>query len=127
MDLRERIVAACANGATQQKVSLQFGVCLKTVQRYVARARAGELAPKPLPGKARRLSAGGHQKLAELVSQRSDWTLLSLSEALWEQTGVRLSTSTLHDALRRQKISYKKRVASQANEARSSAPPSGKS
>lgn len=125
MDLRERIVTACANGATQQSVSLQFGVCLKTVQRYVLRARAGELAPKPLPGKARRLSAQGHQQLQALVAQRSDWTLESLSCELEVQTGVRLGSSTLHDALKRERISYKKRVASPASVAPSNAPTSG--
>lgn len=127
MDLRERIVAACANGATQQSVSRQFGVCLKTVQRYVWRARAGELAPKPVPGKARRLDAQGHKLLQELVAQRSDWTLASLSGELEAQTGVALGRSTLHDALKRARISYKKRVELPASAAPSSAPLSGKS
>lgn len=127
MDLRNRIVAACSNGATQQSVSSQFGVCLKTVQRYVSRARAGELAPKPLPGKARRLDAPGHQLLQELVAQRRDWTLESLGRELEAQTGVRLGRSTLHDALKRERISYKKRVALPASVAPSNAPSSGKS
>lgn len=126
MDLRERIVAACANGATQQSVSQQFGVCLKTVQRYVLRARMGELAPKPLPGKARRLNAQGHQLLQTLVAQRSDWTLENLSRELEAQTGVRLGRSTLHDALKRERISYKKRVASPLSVAPSNAQTSGK-
>lgn len=127
MDLRERIVSAYAGGATQKSVSLQFGVCLKTVQRYVWRARAGELAPKALPGRARRLSAEGHQRLEELVAQKSDWTLESLSRELEVQTGVHLGRSTLHDALKRQRISYKKRVALPASDAFSNGPSSGKS
>lgn len=127
MDLRERIVAACANGATQQSASLQFGVCLKTVQRYVCRARAGELAPKPLPGKARRLNAQGHKRLQELVAQKSDWTLASLSRELEAQTGLCLGSSTLHDALKRERISYKKRVESPASVAPPNAQTSGKS
>ena len=127
MDLRERIVSACAAGATQKSVSLQFGVCLKTVQRYVERARLGALAPKPLPGRARRLDAAGHQRLTELVAWRSDWTLETLAGELHAQTGVLLSRSTLHDALKRQRLSYKKRVASQASVVPSSAPTSGQS
>ena len=55
MDLRERIVAACTEGASQASVAQRFGVCSKTVQRYVARAARGELAPRPLPGAAPRL------------------------------------------------------------------------
>ncbi len=127
MDLRERIVSACAAGATQKSVSLQFGVCLKTVQRYVRRARLGTLAPKPLPGKAWRLDVTGHQQLTELVASRSDWTLETLARQLHAQTGVLLASSTLHDALRRQGLSYKKRVVSPANAVNSSVRLSGRS
>lgn len=55
MDLRERIVAACAEGASQVSVAHRFGVCAKTVERYISRAARGELAPRPLPGPAFRV------------------------------------------------------------------------
>jgi transposase len=109
MDLRERIVAACAEeGTTQASVAQRFGVCTKTVQRYLARAQQGVLAPCPLPGKARRLSGGGHATLDALVQSRSDWTLESLAQELHTQTGVLLPRSTLHDAVTRLRLSHKK-------------------
>ena len=111
MDLRERIVAACAEGATQKSVAQRFGVCAKTVQRYVARAAAGALAPRPLPGRAPRVDEAAQRPLQALVSERPDWTLDSLSAAWTERTRQHLPRSTLHDSLKRAGLSYKKKRA----------------
>ncbi len=55
MDLRERIVAARGAGESVVSVSQRFGVCTKMVRAYQARAKVGQLAPLPRPGKASRL------------------------------------------------------------------------
>lgn len=109
MDLRERIVAACAEGASQLSVAQRFGVCSKTVQRYVARAARGELAPFPLPGPAPRLRPDQEGAFVSMVEERSDWTIDQLCVAWEERSGVLLPRSTLHDHLRRLKGRYKKK------------------
>lgn len=108
MDLRERIVAACAGGASQVSVAQRFGVCSKTVQRYVARAARGELAPRPLPGRAPRLGAEQEEAFVSMVAQTSDWTVDALCVEWEKRSGVLLPRSTLHDALKRHKGRFKK-------------------
>lgn len=70
MDLRERVVAACEQGQSQVEVAQRFGVCTKTVQRYVARAKAGQLAPRPLPGRSPRLAPDQEPVLPRIRKRR---------------------------------------------------------
>ncbi len=115
LDLRERIVAARGAGESVERVAERFGVCTKTVRVYEKRAAQGRLAPTPQTGKVCRLSAAQHQELRTLVQQRSDWTLAVLSQAWQERTQQVLPSSTLHDALKRVGVTYKKRVVSPKN------------
>ena len=47
LDLRERVVAACDNGATEKEAAVRFGVSEDTVQRYKRQRRErGTLVPK---------------------------------------------------------------------------------
>jgi len=108
MDLRERIVAACAEGASQVSVAGRFGVCSKTVQRYVARAARGELAPLPLPGAAPRLRPEQEESFVSMVEEKRDWTVDALCVEWEARSGVLLPRSTLHDHLLRLKGRYKK-------------------
>lgn len=111
MDLRERIVAACAGGASQVSVAHRFGVCTKTVQRYVARGARGargELAPRPLPGPAFRLRPDQEEAFVSMVLEQSDWTVDALCVEWERRSGVLLPRSTLHDALKRHKGRFKK-------------------
>jgi transposase len=123
MDLRERIVAARRLGESVADVAERFGVCTKTVRAYEKRAAQGRLAPTPQTGKARRLSDQEHEALWALVQERSDWTLASLARSWQERTppgkqdAQELPSSTLHDALKRLGLTYKKRVASPQNAA----------
>ena len=120
LDLRERIVAARRAGESVARVAERFGVCTKTVRVYENRAAAGRLARTRHPGKARRLSPAEHQALRELVQERSDWTLAALAQSWQERMAPEqppLPTSTLHDALQRIGVTYKKRVAAPKNAA----------
>jgi len=108
MDLRERIVAACAEGASQRSVAQRFGVCSKTVQRYVARAVRGELAPLPLPGPALRLRPEQEEAFVSMVQERRDWTVDTLCVEWEKRSGVLWPRSTLHDHLKRVRGRYKK-------------------
>lgn len=108
MDLRERVVAACGAGQSQAEVARRFSVCSKTVERYVALAKAGQLAPRPLPGRAPRVSADQHEALRALVQEDPNRTLAQMSLLWQERTGQVLSTSTLPDALKRVGGRFKK-------------------
>ncbi len=108
MDLRERIVSACAEGASQVSVAARFGVCSKTVQRYVARASRGELSPLRHPGPARRLGAEQDEAFVLMVQETPNWTIDGLCVEWERRSGVLLPRSTLFDQLRRLKGRYKK-------------------
>ncbi len=120
LDLRERVAAALAEGASVGSVALRFGVCQRTVRRYRNRAAVGSLAPSPIPGKAPRLRAEQEEDFVAMVEEKSDWTIEQLSQQWQARSGVFLPSSTLHDHLKRLGLErsaqaggrYKKRVAS---------------
>lgn len=118
MDLRERIVAACGEGATQVSVACRFGVCAKTVERLVARAARGELAPRPLPGRAPRLRPEDEAAFVAMVEEDSDRTIDQLCVEWHTRSGVLLPRSTLFDHLKRLRGRFKKKVVSPPNAAR---------
>ena len=118
MDLRERIVTARCAGESVVSVSQRFGVCTKTVRAYEARAKAGQLAPLPRPGKAPRLRVEEEAAFVSMVQEKSNWTVAALSEEWHKRTGVFLPSSTLHDHLKRLGARYKKRVASPSSAAK---------
>ena len=108
MDLRERVVLACEQGQSQAEVSRRYGVCSKTVERYVALAKVGQLVPRPLPGRSRRLGGDQEGAFVALVQENPDATLLQMSEAWHERSGQLLPSSTLHDTLKRLGGRFKK-------------------
>lgn len=118
MDLRERIVAACASGETAAAVAQRFGVCSRTVQRYVERARRDALMPTPIPGRPSRLAHEEEAAFVALFEESPNWTLLQLQEEWQKRSGVFLPSSTMHDHIQRLGGRFKKRVASPANAAK---------
>ncbi|GAB4453663.1 MAG: hypothetical protein OHK0029_06870 [Armatimonadaceae bacterium] len=117
LDLRERILAACDNGATAKEAAERFAVSHDTVQRYKRQRRErGTLAPKPIPGRVPHIKETEHEAYRELVASRSDWTLASLAEAWEEQTGRKPTVSVLSDTCQRLGITHKKRADSRKNE-----------
>jgi transposase len=112
MDLRERIVAACALGEKEGAVAQRFGVCTRTVQRYVARASHNALPPTPIPGRPARVLPAQEAAFVSMIEASRNWTLEQLQEEWQRRSGVFLPRSTLYDHLRRLKGRYKKRVVS---------------
>ena len=111
MDLRERIVAACASGETAAAAAAaaqRFGVCSRTVQRYVERSKRDALAPTPKPGRPPRLAREQEAAFVALVDESPNRTLLGLQEEWHKRTGVFLPSSTLHGCLKRLGGRYKK-------------------
>jgi len=129
MDLRERLLAHGEAGQSCRAAARVFGVSASTAARLAAAQRVrgpagarpsgcvahrvrGPVAPKPqgrAPATAGKLAAP-KAFLLEIVRAEPDITLKELAGALAEAHAVRVQLSSLHRALRRAGISYKKRT-----------------
>jgi len=107
LDLRKRVLAACDAGHGTKQVAETFGVSPSWVRRLKQRRR--ELGTiEPLPGRYGRpwkFSEEDLRRLRELVEAHPDATLRELRETLQ----VDAALSTLCCALRRMKLSFKKK------------------
>lgn len=63
LELRQRIVQAVHAGHSKATVADLFGVHRSTINRYLRREAAGDLAPKPIPGRPRRIPPDQHAAL----------------------------------------------------------------
>lgn len=109
MDLRRRIVAAREAGESVVSVARRFEVCTKTVYHYCAQSKRGELAPRPLPGRTPLLSPAQTAVLVALLQENPSLTLEEMGQKWHEESGQRVARSTLHDALRRAGMRFKKK------------------
>jgi transposase len=106
MDLRRRVLAASDAGLGTAAVAEKFDVSPAWVRRLKQRRReSGEIAPRvqrhgPLPK-----LAGCMRELAELIRSQPDATEQELADRL----SVKVSDSTVHRALERLRLTYKKR------------------
>lgn len=123
VDLRERILAACDNGATEKEAAERFDVSEDTVQRYKRHRRErGTLVPKPIPGRPPHIKEDQHEEFAALVASKTTWTLDSLGDAWKKKYGIKPTVSVLSDTCKRLKITRKKSPALPTNEIQESAP-----
>lgn len=117
LDLRERIVKAhVEEGQNKSEVARRFEVSRWTVNRYIKRAEAGNLAATPHPGTQPWLSGAQSEVLRQQVEAHNDWTLEEHAEALAEATGIELKKSAIDKYLRKLGISRKKRASILLNE-----------
>jgi transposase len=79
LDLRERVVKFLQAGGSKAEAGRRFAVARRTVYRYLAAAKAGQLAPKTSWGKWRKLDP---QKLTAHVKKQPDATLKEIATAL---------------------------------------------
>ena len=111
LDLRERICAYVAKGNSARSAGRIFGVSAATAVRFAAAHRDhGAAAPKPQGRPAGRFGklAPHRDFLLEIVRAEPDITLKELAAALSETYGVDVQLSSLHRALERAGLSYKK-------------------
>lgn len=105
MELRERVLKACDEGASHKSVAERFMVGVRTVERWVTRRkRTGSFAPIRPPGRPRDLSEDQRGRLRREASDRPDATLSELRE----RCGIDGSLTLIHNELRRLGFSRKK-------------------
>ena len=107
MDLRERVVRACDAGEqTQRQIAERFGVSPAWIGKILRRRRqTGSIAPLPRGrGPKPKISGARLQRLEAHVQRHPDATL----EELRRRLRLQCSLSTLHEALKRLGVRYKK-------------------
>lgn len=113
LDLRERICAYVSQGHSARAAGRVFGVSAATAVRFAAEHReSGEVTPKPQGRPSGRFGklAPHLDFLVDIVRAEPDITLKELAAALSETEGVQVQLSSLHRALERAGMSYKKRT-----------------
>jgi len=112
-DLRKRVFEYIAAGHSRRAAARVFGVSASTAVRLAASHRdRGDIAPRRqgrAPGTAGKL-APHIDFLIEIVRAEPDITLQELAGALAEEHGVSVQLSSIHRALVRAGLSYKKRL-----------------
>src|SRR3712207_3263089 len=110
VDLRGRVVAAVAAGASRRAAAARFGVSASSAIRWAALAReAGSVAPGPLGGDRRSTRIEAHAALIlDLVDQTSDITLKEIRVEL-AKAGVSAGIGTLWRFFDRRRMTWKKR------------------
>lgn len=102
LDLRNRIVEA-ARTHPHRAVAKRFAVSVATVERLVARDRAGEsLEPKPHGGGAERLvGKRGERLLTQWIEENPTLTQTTLAARFEKETGQTISRQTVGRTLAR--------------------------
>ncbi len=122
-DLREKVLRAVDQGYARGEIIKLLGVSRATIKRYLKQRReTGEVAPKAIPGRPpKKLAALGTELAAQL--QAHDDVSLTEHCRLWEQSHeVKVSRSTMQEAIKRLGWTRKKRRWLPPNAAKTSEP-----
>ena len=110
VDLRERVVAAVADGASMQKVAERFGVSASSASRWCGRAsETGDVAPKPRGGDQRSHRIEAHADTILALDAEQPTRFLSELRAALAERGIAVSASSLSRFFKRHTITRKKR------------------
>jgi transposase len=109
-DLRERSLVALDAGRPPAEVAQLFGVSRRTLRRWRLQRAGGQLAPKPRPGRPRRIGPYEAAALAAQVRAHPDATLADHCDRWATAHGTRVSVATMCRALARLGLTLKKRL-----------------
>lgn len=121
LDLRSRIVEAYKGGqGSQRTLAQRFRVGQSTVERLLKHEReTGSIAPKPHGGGRKAIVTETHRKkIRQWLSDDSDLTQEQLAERFTTEMGKPIARSTFGHALRRLRISRKKKSMKPAQQSR---------
>ena len=108
-DLRIRVLKASASGMSARQAAARFGVGISTAIRWIARAKEGELTPRP-QGWRRPSVADAHEEfIVALIDDRKEVTLDEMVERLSVERQMKISRSALGAWLRNRGWTFKKR------------------
>ncbi|MBL6459414.1 IS630 family transposase [Belnapia sp. T6] len=119
VDLRERVVAAVAAGASRRAAAARFGVSVSSAIRWCTLAQeAGSVAPGPLGGDRRSKHIEAHGALIRsLLDRKSDITLKEIRAEL-AKLGVSAGIVTIWRFFQRHRLTLKKKTAHAAEQNR---------
>jgi transposase len=125
LDLRERVVKDRDAGLSSQEVAKKYSVSTSWINNLLQQRRdTGSIAPKKYkPGPKIKL-APYEKEVRQLVADHADATLEELHAMLPNKDNV--TSVTLHNFLRRLKITWKKRLSTPPNNIEKTLPPSVK-
>ncbi|MCO5966135.1 IS630-like element ISRm10-1 family transposase [Sinorhizobium meliloti] len=110
-DLRIRVLKASAAGMSARQAAARFGVGISTAIRWIARAKEGELTPRP-QGWRRPSAVDAHEEfVVALIEERKDVTLDEMVQRLSVERQVKISRSALGAWLRGRGWTFKKKTA----------------
>ncbi|MEH2395713.1 MAG: transposase [Nostoc sp.] len=111
IDLRQKIVKAYSEGDTSiRKVANRFGVAKSFVQKLLSINKTQDhLKPRQQGGGMKGKLDGYESKIAAMIEQYPDATLLEYCEYWGTSYNHWISTSTMCRALQKQKLTLKKR------------------
>lgn len=109
-DLRERVLAAHAQGMARSTIVQLFQVSQSSITRWVQRRKTtGDLTPQHAPGRGLTIPSDQEPLLRQQLEAAPDATLASHTAQWNANHGTTLSTWTMARAIRRLGWSRKKR------------------
>jgi transposase len=116
VDLRERMLANL-DEETMRRTAKRFRMSLSSVYRIKRHYQeTGQLQAKKSRGRLPAIDAQGEAWLKEKVAEESDLTLARLCEKYEQDRGRKVSKSAMDRALKRMKLTLKKRRSTTRNE-----------
>jgi transposase len=114
MDLRERVIAACDAGQRTKEVARTFKVSPAWVRRLKQHRRErGDIVPRNGGGsRGRKID---RERLAALVQEKPDATLVELRDRLVAMGGKKVTPWAICKALQELKLSFKKSLSMPAS------------
>lgn len=111
LDLRVRVAAALAEGATVREAAKRFGISVASAVRIGQLARAGHgLAARKIGGNCRPFLLSATEAITGRLAAKTDWTVRALAADL-RADGIEVSHDTVWRFLRRQGLTFKKNSA----------------
>ena len=109
VDLRERVVAAVAAGASCRRVAARFGVSVSSASRWSQRFRnEGQLASKPMGGDQRSHAVEAQAMLIRRTYEGQPGLFLHELRDRLAEHGLRVGVSSLSRFFKRHGITRKK-------------------
>ncbi len=118
IDLRQRVINVYqAEEVTQRELAERFQVSQSFVTRLIRRhQQTGTIKPKSRGGGAKaKIEVPQLGQIEQLVEEQSDVLLRELCERWEEQTGIKVSISTMHRRLQKLKLTTKKKLCMRLN------------